>query len=392
MCKCSGMVGVFVGVALLLSQTPAQALYTALTPLQKILQQSTFIVTAKIESVDADKPAMVLVVQENLKGSMPVRKLAVLLKGDAEAEKKDHVSQVLKRIAPKLPLVLFLLHKDKKYTALAYTNGTWFQMIGIESDGEVKWSFTHGEPYLRKTFKGSTSELKQTVVDGLSGKKAPPKPDAKEKPGFGPDAPIEKKSTTAMPRGGDLFAVIPTVLVGGPSAILAILFPAVFGSSMLVLRRWLAALSVLSMNSTLYLLQQICRRWLADSWWGTPAALWLTMMVVTLFGILGAWSRHLAATVPESDGGQKKMVPRRLEIIVLSILSALCLGTAAFSLFRAPAQMDLWCKTLLMFSAGWWVATMHALYRRWIVARTGTLKPGMSGEGVLLWTMLLSGI
>jgi outer membrane protein assembly factor BamB len=45
-----------------------------------------------------------------------------------------------------------------------------------------------------------------------------------------------------------------------------------------------------------------------------------------------------------------------------------------------------------MFSAGCWMATLHALYRRWIGVRTGMIKPGMPSEGVLLWTMLLAGI
>src|SRR5579871_1813257 len=154
-----------VAVCMMLMASPAPAVITALTPLSDVLQQSTFIVTATVESVDAGKPALVLVVDEDLKGKAPMRKLPVLFKGDAEAKKKDHVALILKRVAPKLPLVLFILKQDKKYTAFAYTNGTWFQITGVEAEGSVRWSFTHGEPYLRKTFKGSTAELKQVVVD-----------------------------------------------------------------------------------------------------------------------------------------------------------------------------------------------------------------------------------
>ena len=100
--------------------------------------------------------------------------------------------------------------------------------------------------------------------------------------------------------GGRLFAVIPTVLVGGPLAILAMLFPAVFGGLMLVLRRWMAALSVLSLCSTLYVLYAWCGPRLAGSWWGTPLALWLTMTIVNLLGILWAWRRHLASLTSDS--------------------------------------------------------------------------------------------
>src|SRR5262249_835551 len=163
-------------------------------PRRGVLEQSTFIVAATVESVDVDKPAMVLVVDEDLKGKSPVRKLPVLFKGDAEAKKHNHVPLILKRVAPKLPLVLFILQKDKKGPPFAYTTAPWFHIMGVEAHGRVRWSLTHGEPYLRKTFKGGTADLKQIVADGLAGKKEPPKPDSKEKPGFGPEVEAEKKS------------------------------------------------------------------------------------------------------------------------------------------------------------------------------------------------------
>ncbi len=422
----------------LLAATPARALITALTPLSNVLAESTFIVSAKVESVDAEKGTMVVVVEDDLKGKSPIRRLPIVLKGDAEAKKKNHIPQLLKRVAPKLPVVLFMLKQDKKYTTFVYTNGTWFQLAGVEADGAVRWTLTHGEPYLRKTFKGTTAELKQTVVDGLAGKKDPPKPDTKEKPGFGPEVELEKKSGR---RGGEttLFAVIPTVLVGGPLAILAMLFPAVFGGLALVMRRWMAALTVLSLNSTLYFLQLWCVRWLVGSWWGTPQALWLTMSVVTLLGILWAWRRHVdfvaAEIVPGEEMGGSRFArptlptgfqrelpsratptpppvptgfqtelpnratptpppvvgaaPSRVEWITLAVLSLLCLGWAAFKLPRSLAQLDLGDKMVLLFGVGLSMATLHALARLWSVRRGDFAKPRLPGEGVLLWSMLL---
>ncbi|HTU22847.1 MAG TPA: PQQ-binding-like beta-propeller repeat protein [Gemmataceae bacterium] len=424
----SWVVGLVVGLALL-AASPARALITALTPLQDVLKQSTFIVSARIESVDAEKPAIVLVVEEDLKGKAPVRKLPILLMGDAEAKKKNHVPIILKRVAPKLPILLFILQQGKKYTAFAYTNGTWFQIVGVTADGAVRWRFTHGEPYLRKTFKGGTAELKQTVVDGLSGKKAPPKPDTKEKPGFGPEVETEKKTSYRCPSAtGPVFAVIPTVLVGGPLAILAMLFPAVFGGLILVMRRWMVALSVLSLNSTLYALQTWYGPRLAGSWWGTPLALWITMMIVTVLAILWAWRRHVAILAAESvkkklpslapfvpPSPESSMAiqkgpppqasaaapannpahstgPGRGELITLGLLSVLCLALAVFSLRWSLTHLDLWDKMLLMFSAGLWMATLHALSRRLAAGRRGGLQPGLPGEGVLLGTMLLVGV
>ena len=55
-------------------------------------------------------------------------------------------------------------------------------------DGDVlRLPFTHLEPYLRRTYKGTTAEMKQVVVDALAGKAEPPDPNQKEKPGIGPE-------------------------------------------------------------------------------------------------------------------------------------------------------------------------------------------------------------
>src|SRR5262245_26518198 len=111
--------------------------------------------------VALEKPAMLLIVDEDLKGKLPFRKLPVHLNGDTEADKLNHVPQLLKRLGNDLPLVLFVEEKDKKLTALAYTNGTWMQFVGDKTGTDtVIFSLTHGEPYLRRTFKGTTVELK----------------------------------------------------------------------------------------------------------------------------------------------------------------------------------------------------------------------------------------
>jgi hypothetical protein len=87
-----------VGFGLLLAATPVQAVITQLTPLQSLLQDTTYILTAKVESVDAEKPAVVLVAGEQLQGKAPFETMAVLFKGDSEAKKRQHVPQLLKRV------------------------------------------------------------------------------------------------------------------------------------------------------------------------------------------------------------------------------------------------------------------------------------------------------
>src|SRR5262249_7239555 len=68
----------------------------------------------------------------------------------------------------------------------------------------------------------------------------------------------------------------------------------------------------------------------------------------------------------------------------------LCLAAVAYWVPRSLAQVDLSDKTLLMFCAGLWAATLHAGYRRAVAARRPDPCPGLPGEGVLLGAMLLA--
>ena len=430
-----------VSLGLLLTATaPAWALITALTPLTGVLNENEFICTALVDRVEPDAPGMVLTVDEVLKGKPPFKKLAVNLTGDADSQTKKETPLLLKRVAPKLPLLLFVKQNDKNFTAFAYSNGTWFQMAGVKADdGDVlRLPFTHLEPYLRRTFKGTTAEMKQIVVDGLSGKTEPPDPDKKEKPGVGPeiqspDAPKDKDKEEACNPSiavarGPVFGVIP-MLVVGPLALLAMLFPAVFGGLMLVLKRWTTALAVLSINSMLLFLQDQLRDFLVarSAWSATPAALWLAMSLVTVCGLLWAWRKQTARLVPPAPYAPAPPVaeppgspgstqftwsrpmartvdffppiaparfepPHRGELVTLGVLSLLGLATPLLipsSLDRSDLQKWALVMFTAMFSLGVWAATLHACYLRWVVARSRDPRPGLPGEGVLLGAMLL---
>src|SRR5262249_34028361 len=116
-------------------------------------------------------------------------------------KKDDHTAKILKRVAPKLPVLVFGNQRGKRTTIFCYTNGTWFQVVGREKDGDIRWGFTHGEPYLRRTFCGTTDELQKIVVEGLAAKAKAPEPNEKEPPGFGPEVKQESpKSKIQNPK------------------------------------------------------------------------------------------------------------------------------------------------------------------------------------------------
>ncbi len=171
-------------VALALTCSTASAVIQALTPLQ-----SQTILLATVDRVDPDRPAMVLTVKETFKGKSPAETLPINLTGD----KEKHTPKLLKRVAKDVPVIVFVHTKGKEHMGLAFTNGTWFQVLGTTDGQTTRWAFTHCETYLRRTFKGTTDELQTVVKDVLAGKAKAPPPDTKVPPGFGPE--IEAKPT-----------------------------------------------------------------------------------------------------------------------------------------------------------------------------------------------------
>jgi hypothetical protein len=165
---------------------PAFAVIERPLKLAAMIESSDQILLAKVTTWQPDKPAAVLTVGKSLKGEKALDRLAVRLNGEKETETK----QLLARLAADLPVVLFVTEDKGQFVGLAFTNGTWFQVIGKQADGRTVWQFTHIEPYLRRTYSGKTAELMQLLPDIIAGKAKAPPLDPKAKPGIGP--PLEE--------------------------------------------------------------------------------------------------------------------------------------------------------------------------------------------------------
>src|SRR5262245_12611140 len=85
-----------------------EAVIMAPLELKKILADSQYVVVAKVDQLYPEKPAMILTVDDDLKGKATLRRLPINMKGDKEAEKLKHVPQLLARLGPELPTVVFI--------------------------------------------------------------------------------------------------------------------------------------------------------------------------------------------------------------------------------------------------------------------------------------------
>ena len=313
---------------------PVRAVITANTPLKQVVDGAPLIFVAKVQEILPDKPAMVLKQDENLKGEANFGRMPINLTGDAEATKGKHTQVVLDRVEKDLPIVVIVAaKKGKNYSAFGYTNGTWFQMEGRaeQQDGKdvVRWSLRHCEPYLRRTFKGTTADLKTIIIDAVKNKKEPPLPNEKEEPGFGDPikkAQLERNNSRGV---GTLIGVIQLPFIGLIAA-LAALFPTVFGGLALMMKRWLVLMSVASVVSIVYFLHLEFPRGIR--WTGITSAgtLWIACAILTSIGALWSARRYRLAV---SRGKAEEMQPRKLDRIGMSVLIALGLGGICFGAF-----------------------------------------------------------
>lgn len=377
-------------VALLALAPSSWAVIKVLTPLRNFVGNSHFIVVAKVEKLLPDRPAMVLAVSEDLKGKAPFRSLPVNLTGDNEGKKTDDTARLLKRLTPNMPIVLFVTQNGKLFLTFAYANGTWLQLIGQKVDERTVWRFTHLEPYLRRTYKGDTAALAKIVKDSLAGKIKLPEVDAKETPGIGPEIAPAKKNAGARSASKDgangagtatLFAVIPTLGIGGPLAILALLFPSLFGGVLVLFRQWASFLALISVVSLLYLFHWLFGANFRESWWVSPGGMATIVLAATFLCGIWSWRRNWSALAK----GQPSIAPQKTENIVLIILSLTCL--AIVLLYKDARLEALDWSLLLGFSVGIWAAMAYKIYRGFFRASGGIPLPS---EGIILWTLLFT--
>jgi len=432
-------------LALLLLAAPAHAVILRLVSLQEVLEGEQLIFVAAVDSVLPDRPALVLKLDEKLKGDPPFERLMVNMTGDDEAKKGEHTKLMFERLDPGRKVVVFASKKGKRYNAMAFSEGTWFSLLGaVDDDGKtVRWSFLHGEPYLRRTFKGTTAELRQVCVDGLAKKAAPPAPNEKEPAGYGP--PVKKIGATGPvrevggfspegafaspgrePRAGQadqgaaresdsadaargsrpglakapsglktravisssLFGVIPSLALVGPLAIIAALFPGAAASMAVAMKRWRAFLVVASVNSTVALVYWLVREqgWLPDWWVFTYQGFTLLLVASTLGGMVWADRRYRRLA---SDDPAAAATPTRKELGVL-LGVAVVIGLLVASVrFFGPWSMalDLPMREFALIGVSLLVAAGYVGYRRSTAAHDlradGTeppLRVGVSGE------------
>ncbi len=395
----------FIAFSLLaLTAGRASAVIMKLTPLAEVLETEDFIFVGTVDKIDVAKPSVTFKLEKNLKGEAPFERIPVNMTGNAEAQKSNDTKTILERLDTTRKVVFFVSKRGKKYNAMAFVEGSWFSMQGTqdETDKLVRWAFQNGEPYLRRTFKGSSTELVRIIEDGLAKKAKPPAPDEKEKPGYGPATekkcePMEE-SKELHASGLALFGVIPSVALVAPMAIIAALFPGLFARLAVGMKRWRAFLVIASLNSSLALIFFFVQKYLPSGWWFGTKAFTLYLVTITAFGLLWAGLRYRRFAAAEPSITE---TPTKTELYALGGLTvfaalSVCL-TAAFVSWRANVEIPMREFTFIGIALA--ASTLYATYRK-ITAHADQHEEwtprdrrlSLSGESVGLAVLFLCGM
>ncbi|MCE9567267.1 MAG: PQQ-binding-like beta-propeller repeat protein [Planctomycetes bacterium] len=402
--------------SLLLTVSSASAVIKKLTHLDEVLESQKFIFIASVDKVDPDKPSAIFKVEKKLKGEPPFDRIPVNMTGDDDAKKAGDTKTILERLDPSRKVVIFAVKQNGLYEAMAFVEGSWFSLQGTP-DPETKtirWAFLHGEPFLRRTFKGTTAEMVKVIEDGLAKKAKPPMADENEKPGFGP--PVEKPKKCGMGNSecgmqdpgipsafrlppSALLGVIPSVVLLGPLAIIAALFPGVFARMAIGMKRWRAFLVVASINSTLALVYWLVQEYLPNGRAFGLKAFTIYLTVIAFVGLLWSGRRYRRMVVEDPT---LTNVPGKTEIYSLAGLSAFAGLSALFVAWFADWQwhtnLELPLREFTFIGIAMFVATLYAGYR--YITRTVDHLPNgtpvdrrlsLSGESVGLATLVLCG-
>jgi outer membrane protein assembly factor BamB len=176
--------------------------------------------------------------------------------------------------------------------------------------------------------------------------------------------------------------VIPTFALVGPLALLAALFPAVFGGLMLVLRRWMILLSVASLDSTVFFFHSWFQASIQGFWWGTPLGLWCILTAITLAGAVCSWLRYRTSS-PEARAAA--LQPQRSEQVILGGASVVGLAVVLVCLWKGWLWQPPWKELLVL----WGVAWIGTLYLMFLHLRTSR-GPAWPAESVMLWALVFA--
>lgn len=177
-----------------LCAAPASAVIQRIYPLADIIADSQIILFGKVNQ--GGSGLVRISVERAAKGKLGETSLRIT----TSTARANDAQALRRRLAVGTPVVLFVAQAGAKRIGFGYAEGMWFHIEQDLPAVQAGWRLVGAEPYLVRTFRGSTDSLKRIVLGVLSGKLKAPAPDPTAKPA--PEAPPSQKREPEPPNRG----------------------------------------------------------------------------------------------------------------------------------------------------------------------------------------------
>ncbi|MDA1087573.1 MAG: FG-GAP-like repeat-containing protein [Verrucomicrobia bacterium] len=172
-----------VGVLCLVGLAPsADGVIRVLYTLESVMDQSTVIVEGEIVAVDVAKQTAVAKLTHSVKGETKFAQI----KMNFAVGQEWYPEAIMTVLEEGKPILFFYAdYPDQRFDlgCLAHVNGIWFQIFAAPGHEEKQWwTFTHLEPWMNRTYRGTTPEFIRLVREVIAGTREPPAPNPAEKP------------------------------------------------------------------------------------------------------------------------------------------------------------------------------------------------------------------
>ena len=148
---------------------PAQGFIEREYTIHEILDACTNIIFGKVKSVDTQRLRATVDVKENVKGESGLTEIKInFATGTYTAETSPQ--KMVNLLKVDMPIIVFY-RQSYGIESLGYVDNAWFQTRSYGASPSGWWGFTHIDPYMSRTFNGSTTEFQKVIRAILAGEK-----------------------------------------------------------------------------------------------------------------------------------------------------------------------------------------------------------------------------
>ena len=137
----------------------------------EILDACTNVVFGEVKSVDTRRLRGIIKVKEDAKGKSSLSEIKMNF-ATGHYRRETSPDKMVRLLKKGMPIIVFY-REHYAIESLGFVNGTWFQTRahGGGHAASSWWGFTHIDPLMSRTFKGSTEDFQKIIRAILAGKK-----------------------------------------------------------------------------------------------------------------------------------------------------------------------------------------------------------------------------